>query len=168
MFQNCTSLEYIPSFNMLSTAGQSLSQFAANTLSLKSLTINAPLVTNINYMLYYAFSTPTLGNTASIIFNSGQIRAIKNININCSGVNAAITAAPFSNGFTNVTSIILTGLKYSMVLTSMRLDGIALDNLYTSLGTAAGVQTLTVTANHGTVDDTPSIATAKGWTVSGS
>jgi hypothetical protein len=50
----------------------------------------------------------------------------------------------------------------------MRLTGAALDALYTSLGTAAGAQTLTVTTNHGTVDDTPSIATAKGWTVSGS
>ena len=62
----------------------------------------------------------------------------------------------------------MTGLKYGISVQGMRLDGTALDALYTSLGTAAGVQTLTVTANHGTVDDTPSIATTKGWTVAGS
>jgi hypothetical protein len=36
------------------------------------------------------------------------------------------------------------------------------------LGTAVGSQTFTVTSNHGTVDDNPSIATAKGWTITGS
>jgi hypothetical protein len=168
MFLNCSSLESIPSFNMLSVTGTSLSQFASNTLVLKSLTINAPLITTLNYMFHYAFSSPTLGNTASAIFNSGRIKAIKDININCSGVNATISAAPFNTTFTNVTSIILTGLRYAVSVTVMRLDGAALDALYTSLGTAAGAQTLTVTTNHGTVDDTPSIATAKGWTVSGS
>ena len=59
-------------------------------------------------------------------------------------------------------------MKYAFSVQGMRLDGTALNALYTSLGTAAGSQTLTVTTNHGTVDDTPSIATAKGWTVTGS
>jgi hypothetical protein len=72
------------------------------------------------------------------------------------------------SAFTNLSSIILTGLRYAVDVSGMRLDGTALNNLYTSLGTAAGSQTITVTSNHGTVDDTPSIATAKGWTVTGS
>jgi hypothetical protein len=41
----------------------------------------------------------------------------------------------------------------------------ALNNLYTSLQTAA--RTITVTGNWGTASDNPSIATAKGWTVTG-
>jgi hypothetical protein len=103
-----------------------------------------------------------------LAYTETSVRAIKNINVNCSGVTSAPTTGPFyGTAFTNVTSIILTGLRYAVSIVSMRLDGAALDALYTSLGTAAGSQTLTVTTNHGTVDDTPSIATAKGWTVTG-
>jgi len=103
-----------------------------------------------------------------LAYTETSVRAIKNINVNCSGVTSAPASPFYATGFTNVASIILTGLKYAVSIIGMRLDGVALDALYTSLGTAAGAQTLTVTTNHGTVDDTPSIATAKGWTVSGS
>jgi hypothetical protein len=40
----------------------------------------------------------------------------------------------------------------------------ALDEIYTSLPTVSG-QTITVTSNWGTASDDPTIATAKGWTV---
>jgi hypothetical protein len=113
------------------------------------------------------------------LFDSVSPRSINNISINCSGVSSAIGSsinAPFgasSNAiFSNITSLILTGLKYTITPASaplsLRLDGVALDALYTSLGTAVGAQTLHITSNHGTVDDTPSIATAKGWTITGS
>ena len=77
----------------------------------------------------------------------------------------------FSSMFQNcssLSSVILTGCKYTVSVASGVLSGTALDALYTSLGTAAGSQTITVSGNHGTSSDTPSIATAKGWTVSGS
>lgn len=46
------------------------------------------------------------------------------------------------------------------------LSGPALDAIYANLATAS--KTITVTGNYGTASDTPSIATAKGWTVVGS
>ena len=71
-------------------------------------------------------------------------------------------------GCSSLSSVILTGCKYTVSVANGVLSGTALDALYTSLGTAAGSQTITVSGNHGTSSDTPSIATAKGWTVSGS
>jgi surface protein len=179
MFLNCYSLESIPSFNMSSMTGTGMSGFVANTINLTSLTVNAPAITSITQLLLNPSSTVTMPNGGSPLNNSNSSRAIKNISINCSGITSPLSSSltvPFgplsSTTFPNVTSLILTGLRYSITPASsplgLRLDGIALDALYTSLGTAVGAQTFIVTANHGTVDDTPSIATAKGWTITGS
>lgn len=40
-----------------------------------------------------------------------------------------------------------------------------LNNVFTNLGTAAGVQTITITGNPGAATCNTAIATAKGWTV---
>jgi surface protein len=168
MFSSCFSLESIPSFNTSSITSTGLITFAANTINLTSLTLSTSAITSISALLFSNVSTTNSSGTL-LAYSESTVRAIKNINVNCSGVTSAPSTGPFSTtGFTNVTSIILTGLKYAVSIVGMRLDGVALDALYTSLGTAAGAQTLTVTTNHGTVDDTPSIATAKGWTVTGS
>ena len=57
------------------------------------------------------------------------------------------------------------GGKYAISYATANLSAAALDNIYTNLGTAAGAQTITVTGNWGTAGHTPSIATAKSWTV---
>jgi hypothetical protein len=177
MFTNCFSLESIPSFNMSSITGGGLNYFAANTLSLTSLTLNVPSITAMTNLLHTSSYTVSSPNGGSFSFTYGSVRAIKNVSINCSGISSnmsSLSTAPFGPGgpFSNITSLILTGLKYTPYMTSglstMRLDGAALDALYTSLGTAAGAQTLILSSMHGTVDDNPSIATAKGWTITGS
>jgi hypothetical protein len=50
---------------------------------------------------------------------------------------------------------------------SCKLSAAALDEIYTNLPTVVG-QTITVTGNYGIAGDDPTIATAKGWTVTGS
>ena len=58
------------------------------------------------------------------------------------------------------------GGRYAISYATADLSAAALDNIYTNLGTAAGGgQTITVTGNWGTAGHTPSIATAKSWTV---
>jgi hypothetical protein len=59
------------------------------------------------------------------------------------------------------------GPKFTFTVASCKLSAAALDALYTSLPTVTG-QTITVTGNVGIAADTPTIATAKGWTVTGS
>ena len=172
MFSNCYSLEFVPLFNTASVTGNGFINFATNTVSLKSLTISSGLHVTLQNLLGTSSSSILLRGAHVMAFNTLSVKAIKKIDVNCSGITSTqigATTAPFlGSGFTNVTSIIMTGMKYAFNVQGMRLDGTALDALYTSLGTAAGAQTLTVTTNHGTVDDTPSIATTKGWTVTGS
>ena len=94
---------------------------------------------------------------------------------NCSSLQSVELDTSSGTSFTSMfvscsslSSVILTGCKYTVSVANGVLSGTALDALYTSLGTAAGSQTITVSGNHGTSSDTPSIATAKGWTISGS
>jgi hypothetical protein len=57
-------------------------------------------------------------------------------------------------------------IKNDFGYVTFELNGTQLDAYYTALPTIVS-QTLTVTGNWGTATDTPSIATAKGWTVTG-
>jgi PKD repeat protein len=65
------------------------------------------------------------------------------------------------------TQILATGIKASFSLFGCALDAAALNDLYNRLDTVSG-ETITVTNNPGTSGDDPTIATAKGWTVTGS
>ena len=171
MFSSCASIKEIPNFNLSSLTNAS--SMISNTLSLQSFT----LLKDKSNLASFPITAPTdeFSLTGSFAPLSGtSSRALKILNVNCTGFTAALSysaltgASSVNNYFTNLSSVILTGLKYAFNINGARLDGPALNALYTSLGTAAGAQTITVTNNHGTVDDDPSIATAKGWTVTGS
>lgn len=81
-----------------------------------------------------------------------------------------LTGFPTSGSLRNV---VLTGFRYSVSVAAGtnvgQMTPAALDALYTSLGTVyVAPQVVTVTNNRGVDADTPSIATSKGWTVTGS
>ena len=65
-------------------------------------------------------------------------------------------------------SVELTGCVIDIAVNGCRLEGPALNALYASLGTPGPSRTINVTGNPGTPFDNPTIATAKGWTVTGS
>lgn len=71
------------------------------------------------------------------------------------------------NTCSSLQSAPFVGARFSISYTGCMLSAAALDAIYTALGTASGAQTITVTFNYGNVSDTPSIATGKGWTVTG-
>jgi hypothetical protein len=64
----------------------------------------------------------------------------------------------------NLSKIQVIGLSVSFSVANCKLSAAALDEIYTNLPTVTD-QTITVTGNYGTATHTPSIATAKGWTV---
>jgi hypothetical protein len=79
------------------------------------------------------------------------------------------SSANYSNMFQNCPSlsqIKVTGIKFTSSVTACKLSAAALNEIYTNLATVTS-QTITVTNNHGTNADDPTIATAKGWTVTG-
>lgn len=75
-------------------------------------------------------------------------------------------STPFGNCL-NLREIVNCEIPVSFSLQNCMLDAANLDQVYTSLPTITS-QTITVTGNVGTTGDTPSIATGKGWTVTGS
>ena len=103
------------------------------------------------------------GTNFSIMFSSCS--SLQSVELDTS---SGTSFSSMFHGCSSLSSVILTGCKYTVSVANGVLSGTALDALYTSLGTAAGSQTITVSGNHGTSSDTPSIATAKGWTISGS
>jgi hypothetical protein len=79
------------------------------------------------------------------------------------------SASGYSTTFSTCTSlsrIRATGIRFTFTLASLKLSATALNEIYTNLPTVTG-QTITVSGNYGTTGDDPTIATAKGWTVTG-
>jgi hypothetical protein len=56
--------------------------------------------------------------------------------------------------------------NFTFSVASCKLSATALNEIYTNLPTVVS-QTITVTGNYGVATDDPTIATAKGWTVTG-
>lgn len=86
--------------------------------------------------------------------------------VDASGITSAQTNFLYRN-YSLKNARNFTGMKYATLnLQDAALDADELDELYTNLGTASG-QTIIVTNCPGTSSDDPTIATAKGWTVTG-
>jgi len=170
MFNGCTSLTSIPALN--TAAGTSFASMFYNCYSLTSIpALNTAAGTNFVSMFYNCTSLtsiPALNTAAGTSFASMFYNCTSLTSIPALNTAAGTSFASMFNNCYSLTSVGLTGCKYSVSVASCLLSGTALDTLYTSLGTAAASQSITVTGNYGTPTDTPSIATAKGWTVVGS
>ena len=68
-------------------------------------------------------------------------------------------------GMVNLEEMIVPGLQNGFTISGSNMGATALDAMFTSLGTANGTQTITITGNPGAATCTTSIATAKGFTV---
>tara|TARA_B110000503_G_scaffold134704_1_gene214108 strand:+ start:78 stop:1232 length:1155 start_codon:yes stop_codon:yes gene_type:complete len=88
-------------------------------------------------------------------------------------VFSAIPAQPSSmannggcfSGMKNLEEMIVPGLQNGFTIAGSNMSATALDAMFTSLGTANGSQTITVTGNPGAATCDTSIATNKGFTV---
>jgi hypothetical protein len=70
------------------------------------------------------------------------------------------------NNCPSLSRIEARNFRFTFVISVCKLSATALNEIYTNLPSVVG-QTITVTSNWGTATDTPSIATAKGWAVTG-
>lgn len=168
MFNTCRSLKTVT--GLTSTAGTAFNSMFNGCTSLQVVSaFNTAQATAFNNMFSGCSSVQQIpvfntakGTNFTSMFNSCYaLTAIPALNM-----AAATATTSFVAGCASLSSVGVTGLKISTSFASCRLGSAALDALYTQLGTGAG-QTLTVTGNYGTTADTPSIATAKSWTVTG-
>ena len=144
MFQNCSSLQSVPALNTAN--GTNFSGMFQNCYSLQSVP---------------ALNTANGTNFSSMFYGCPSLQSVPALNTS-NGTN-------FGNMFQNcysLQSIGCTNIAADISVANCSLSGPALDAIYANLATAS--KTITVTGNYGTASDTPSIATAKGWTVVGS
>ncbi len=147
MFNNCYSLQSVPSFNTAAA-------------------------TSMNSMFNGCYALQTVP-----LFNTASVTSMSNMFVNCYALQtipaltttAVTSSANFSSMFSSCYSLakILAGnFRFTFSVASCKLSETALNEIYTNLPTVTS-QTITVTGNYGTTSDNPAIATAKGWTVTG-
>ncbi len=171
MFQGCSLLKSVPAID--TTLSTTMSNFLNGCSSLKSVpAFNTSNVTNFSNMFNGCSLLKTVpmmdtskGTTLSSMF-SGCASLIE---IPPLVVSSATTlGTTVFNGCSALTKGTLVGAKVSIGYANCLLSAASLNDIYTNLASGVTGQTITVTGNPGIAGDNPSIATAKGWTVTGS
>lgn len=169
MFRACTNLVTIP---YIETSGvtDASNMFIGdiNLVSLPNLNLsnNTTLASFANSCtLLTSLSGINFGNKVTNMDNAfnGCYNLLSIPHIVATGVTNA------SNVFlncANLSSGSLSGITITHSIANCHFSADALNTYYTNLGNGTG-RTLTVTGNYGVTEDNPSIATAKGWTVTG-
>ena len=146
MFTGCYGLELVPFYNLAGVGSvnamfsscQALKVLPAFALgSATDARSFAPNSAALNEFPAISFNSVTTGNFSSLVPSSGALKRFS-----------------------------ATGMNFSFSLQNNQLTATALNEVYTNLPTVVG-QTITVTANPGVSGDDPTIATAKGWAVTG-
>ena len=152
---NCTSLLISGSTNNLRLLEQ-CTILSHNTTSMIFMFFNCYALQSVPL-----FDTSSVTNMSSMFQNSSSLQTIPALD--CSTSTNMTNFAHTSYGLKRSQA---TGIKVSTSFANCTLGPDELNEIYTNLATVTG-QTITVSGNYGTASDNPSIATAKGWTVTG-
>jgi phosphoribosylformylglycinamidine (FGAM) synthase-like enzyme len=84
-------------------------------------------------------------------------------------MSASTTISNFAVGssISGFKRISATGMNATLDVSGNNLDSTALNEIYTNLSATGATKSISVSNNWGTANDNPSIATAKGWAVTG-
>jgi surface protein len=171
MFSSCSSLQTVPLFNTQSVT--TMGSMFQNCSSLQTVPLfNTQNVTAMATMFNGCSSLQTVP-----LFNTQNVTNMNSMFSGCSSLTSVpalnTTAVPSSTNFNsvfancnNLARIEAKDFRFTFSVANCKLSAAALDEIYTNLPTVTG-QTITVTGNWGTATDDPTIATAKGWTVTG-
>ncbi len=190
-FAYCRGLASVPHFDTSSVTNMSL-MFTGCSLLREVPLFNTALVTDMSSMFDACrlLQTVPLFNTAAVLdmtfmfdgcsslqsvplFNTGLVTSFEDMFYACS----SLEEIPALNTTSATNQIDMANFCYSLQSVSFvarstigfinsQLSASALNTIYTNAATVTA-QTMTVTGNWGTASDNPSIATAKGWTVTG-
>lgn len=166
MFTSCTSLKSVPYLNLSSAT--SVSNMFSNCTSLTDVGgFDTSQVTNFTSFFqsctalkYIPLIDTSRGTTFTSMFHSGIIFEIPALNM-----TSSTTIGAFGGG--NLRRMSATGMNASFDVSNNNLDSTALNEIYTNASATGTAKTITITGNWGAANDNPSIATAKGWTVTG-
>jgi hypothetical protein len=108
------------------------------------------------------FNLSAVTNATSMFNNCLSLQTVPLFNL----AACTTTTSMFSSCYSLVKAT-CTGTKVSIDYTNCKLSATQLNDIYTNLASGVVSQTITVTGNWGSATSTTSIATAKGWTVTG-
>lgn len=178
LISNTTSTQYAFYSSKIKRVGNITLPNATSMLQMFQLTyflkevgnINTPNVTVVTGMFRDAQQLINLGNItlSNSITNLGDMflfcYCLRRIVFTSSLANVT-SATNFVGLNYNLQEVILPGFRLGFNISNSQMSATALNNMFTSLGTASGSQTITVTGNPGAATCNPTIATAKGFTV---
>lgn len=173
--RDCYSLETIPQYDFAKATD--LTRFAYQSSNLKyipNFKNSTSAITNMDSAFYLCQSlieapgitTSNVTNIGNLFNGCGSLKTIPTYDFS----KVTTSTTPFSNTGSLI-SVGITGCSFSVSYANNTLGATALNSIFSSLATVgvsgAGARTITVSGNWGTATDTPSIAIAKGWTVTG-
>jgi len=110
-------------------------------------------------------------NTAAATNMSGMFNSCSSLSsvpaLNVSAASSSANLSNMFNGCNSLSRIQAEDFRFTFSVANCKLGATELNEIYTNLPTVATTQTITVTGNHGTAGDDPTIAENKGWTVAG-
>ena len=145
-FTGCANLITIPALNT-SSATNFTSMFNGCVMLSTIPLINTASVTNVTTMFA---NCPSLQSIP--ILNFASVTTTLNVFLGCNALSKAR----------------VNGIRFSISFATMCLSTNAIIDIFNGLGTASGVQTITISSNFGFAALTPAnllIATTKGWTI---
>ena len=166
MFNSCISLTSVPYLDL--TAAGSISGMFAGCTSLTTVgVLNTSRVTDFSNCFSQCASLkniPLIDISRGQIF-SGMFSLGTTIEIPALNMTSSVIIGAF--GGNNLKRMRATGMNASFDVSNNNLDSTALNEIYTNASATGAGKTITVTNNWGAANDNPSIATAKGWAVTG-
>lgn len=144
MFWGCTSLVTVPLFDTSAVTNMS------------SMFRNCSALTTVP-----TFDTSAVTNMANMFYGCSALTTVPALDVSA----ATQLGSTIFNGCSNLTSILAFGFKVSFSVANTALDTEALNTLFDNL--ADDGETVTITGTPGAATCDRSIATAKGWRVTG-
>ena len=169
MFSSCYSLQTVPLFN--TAAVTNMTSMFASCYSLQSVPLfNTSRVINMLSMFngcrelltVPAFNTSNTSNLLTMFTSCISLQSVPTLFAN-SAINGV--ANTFS-ALGQLTNIGIANVRTSMNISYCKLSSNAINTIFTNLGTITS-QTITTTGNWGAANSNTTIATNKGWTVTG-
>ena len=170
-FNGCNDLDALPWMD--TSSATTVANMCSNCYSLKTVPLYdlSGVTGSANAMLSVCSGLESIP-----AFNLSSATDVRNFAPNSVALSefpaisfSSVTTGNFSSAFPSTAGMKrfrATGINFSFSLTGNQLTATALNEVYTNLPTVVG-QTITVTANPGVSGDDPTIATAKGWAVTG-
>lgn len=131
----------------------------SNVTDIGALIQNCFALRSVNFA---GWNTSSVTNASNTFQNCYSLEKIPALNL------SAVTASgAFASQCNSLTRMQATGFNVSVNVSNCMLGADDLNEIYTNLSSNGTGKTITVSGNYGTSSDGPSIATAKGWTVTG-